>query len=100
MNPWGRDAMEHWQTHLPDRYRALTDPETYFTNLGEQADARYLEIRDGLLAGLNPNDGTIGWAEFQDRVAQADQTARTLVETEMIYLPPDDSPATPDSPAI
>jgi hypothetical protein len=99
MNPWGRDAMEHWQTHLPDRYRTLKDPETYFTNLGKQADARYLEIRDGLLAGLNPNDGTIGWAEFQDRVAQADQTAREIVETEMIYLPPD-SPDSADSPEI
>ena len=96
MNPWGRDAMEHWQTHLPDRYRALKDPATYFTNLGEQADARYLEIRDGLLAGLNPNDGTIGWAEFQDRVAQADQTAREIAETEMIYIPPDDSRGTPE----
>jgi hypothetical protein len=92
MNPWGRDAMEHRQIHLPDRYRALKDPETYFTNLGKQADARYLEIRDGLLAGLNPNNGAIGWAEFQDRVAQADQTAREIVETEMIYIPPDDSP--------
>jgi hypothetical protein len=96
MNPWGRDAMEHWQIHLPHRYRTLKDPETYFTNLGKQADARYLEIRDGLLAGLNPNDGTIGWAEFQDRVAQADQTAREIVETEMIYIPPDDSPDTPE----
>ena len=96
MNPWGRDAMEHWQIHLRHRYRALKDPETYFTNLGKQADARYLEIRDGLLAGLNPNDGTIGWAEFQDRVTQADQTARELVDTEMIYLPPDDSPDTPE----
>ena len=96
MNPWGRRAMEHWQTHLPDRYRALTDPEPYFTNLGKQAAARYLEIRDGLLAGVSPNDGTIGWAEFQDRVAQADQTAREIVETEMIYVPPDDSPGTPE----
>jgi hypothetical protein len=97
MNPWGRDAMAHWQTHLPGRYRALKDPKTYFTDLGRQADARYVEIRDGLLAGLNPNDGTIGWAEFQDRVAQADQTAREIVEREMIYLPPD-NPDNPDRP--
>ena len=61
----------------------------YFTRLGEDAEARYLEIRDGLLEGLNPNDGTIDWPTFQDRVAQADQTAREIVGTEMIYLPPD-----------
>jgi hypothetical protein len=29
-------------------------------------------------------------------VAQADQTAREIVETEMIYIPPDDSPDTPE----
>lgn len=81
--------MEHWKTHLPDRYQTLEDPQRYFTRLGEEAAARYVEIRDGLLAGLNPNDGTVGWAEFQDRVAQADQTAQEIVETEMIYLPPD-----------
>jgi hypothetical protein len=32
--------MEHWQAHLPERYRALTDPEIFFTDLGRQADAR------------------------------------------------------------
>lgn len=81
--------MEHWRQHLPHRYAALIDPETYFTNLGKQADARYLQIRDGLLEGVNPNTGTIGWTEFQQKVAQADQTARQIVETEMIYIPPE-----------
>lgn len=88
MDPWGRTAMEHWQTHLPERYAALEDPMAYFTQLGEEASARYEQIRDGLLDGVSPNNGTIGWAEFQDRVAQADQTAREMVETEMIYPPP------------
>jgi hypothetical protein len=81
--------MEHWKAHLPERFAALDDPVTFFSQLGEEASARYLEVRDGLLAGKNPNDGTIGWAEFQDLVAQADQTAREMVETEMIYLAPD-----------
>lgn len=86
MNPWGRRAMEHWQTHLPEKYAGLDDPVEYFTRLGEEAAARYLEIRDGMLEGLNPNDGTIDWATFQERVAQADQTAREIVGSEMIYL--------------
>jgi hypothetical protein len=90
--------MAHWQEHLPTRYQALEDPQTYFTNLGEEADGRYLAIRDGLLDGVSPNNGTIGWAEFQDRVAQADQTAREIVETEMIYLPGEDTPESPDLP--
>jgi len=88
--------MAHWQAHLPTRYQAMEDPEAYFTRLGEEADDRYLAIRDGLLDGVSPNNGTIGWAEFQDRVAQADQTAREIVETEMVYLPGEESPEGPD----
>jgi hypothetical protein len=88
MNLWGVTARDHWQTHRPRSYAALEDPEEFFTTLGEEAADRYLTIRDGLLEGLSPNDGTIGWAEFQDRTAQADQAAREIVEREMIYLPP------------
>jgi hypothetical protein len=80
--------MEHWQTQLPERYTALEDPQEFFTQLGEEAADRYLAVRDSVLEGLSPNDGTMGWLEFQDRVAQADQTAREMVETELIYLPP------------
>jgi hypothetical protein len=89
MNPWGRRAMAHWKTHRPEQFAALADPVGYFTRLGEDAEARYREIRDGMLEGLNPNDGTIDWLSFQERTAQADQRAREIVGTEMIYLPPD-----------
>jgi hypothetical protein len=89
MNPWGRRAMEHWRIHRRRQYDELTDPVRFFTLLGEDAEARYLEIRDGLLTGLNPNDGSIDWLRYQEKVAQADQRAREIVGTEMIYLPPD-----------
>jgi hypothetical protein len=65
--------MEHWQTQLPERYTALEDPQEFFTQLGEEAADRYLAVRDSLLEDLSPNDGTMGWQEFQDRVAQADR---------------------------
>jgi hypothetical protein len=91
MNIWGVAARDHWKEHRPQSYAALDDPERFFEELGKDAAARYLVIRDGLLEGLNPNDSTIGWAEFQDRTAQADQTAREIVEREMIYLPPSEA---------
>lgn len=95
MNIWGVAARDHWKQHRPQSYKALEDPERFFAELGEDAAARYLVIRDGLLDGVNPNDGTIGWAEYQERVAQADQTAREIVEREMIYLPPGEPDQTP-----
>ena len=88
MNFWGRMAMEHWKTHRPVSLAGLADPTRYFEDLGNQASERYVAIRDGLMEGVTPNDGTIGWEEFMDRTAQADQTAREIVEQELIYLPP------------
>ena len=68
---WGDLAREHWQRHLPDRYAALDDPDRYFELLGQEATANYVAIREGMLEGVSPNEGTIGWAEFLDRVAWA-----------------------------
>jgi hypothetical protein len=59
MNHWGHTAMEHWQTQLPERYAALEDPQEFFTQLGEEAADRYLAVRDSVLEGLSPNDGTM-----------------------------------------
>ena len=84
---WGVLARDHWQRHLPERYAALQDPDRFFDALEDEATAYHAAIRDGLLKGLNPNDGTIGWAEFVTRVDQANATAREIVGTELIFLP-------------
>lgn len=84
---WGRMARDHWQRHLPDQYAALDDPDRFFEILDNDISEHYQAIRDGLLEGVNPNNSTIGWAEFLDRVAWADQTAREIVSHELIYLP-------------
>ncbi|MGH9211394.1 MAG: hypothetical protein ACRD2C_12040 [Acidimicrobiales bacterium] len=87
MSHWGDLARAHWQRHLPDRYAALEDPDGFFADLDDEASAYYQSIRDGMLEGVNPNNGTITWADFLDRVAWANQTAREIVETELIYIP-------------
>ena len=56
MNMWGQRAMEHWREHLPERFAALEDPATFFTQLGEEAAARYLEVRDAALARCAASD--------------------------------------------
>ena len=88
---WGLLARAHWQRHLPGRLAALEDPDAFCDALEDEATAYYAAIRDGLLDGLNPTDGTIGWAEFVTRVDQANATAREIVGHELIYLPGEDN---------
>lgn len=87
---WGVLAREHWQRHLPRRLAALEDPDRFFADLEDEAQEYYAAIRDGLLEGLNPNNGTISWAEFVTRVDQANATAREIVGHELIFLPGED----------
>ena len=46
MNRYGILAREHWKAHLPKRYRALTEPETFFTELGDQIEQRVDELME------------------------------------------------------
>lgn len=87
---WGNAARRHWQLHLPNRYAALEDPDWFFADIDQQASAYYLAIRDAQLEGVSPNNGTITWPEFLQRVTWADQVAREIVEHELIYLPGED----------
>ena len=83
---WGVLAREHWERHFPTRLAALEDPDGFFADLEDEAIAYQASIRDGLLKGLSPNDGTISWAEFVTRLDQANATAREIVGTKLIYL--------------
>lgn len=91
MSGWGQLARDHWQHYLPNRLAALDDPDAYFEALEDEATAYYVAIRDGMLKGVNPNNGTIGWAEFLKRIAWANQTAREIVGVELIFIPGEDT---------
>lgn len=39
MNQYATMALRHWKKWLPNRYAALEDPTTFFTQLGERAAA-------------------------------------------------------------
>jgi hypothetical protein len=49
MNHYGAQAMRHWRSHLPTRFAQITDPETFFTDLGEQVETEvegFVELRE------------------------------------------------------
>jgi hypothetical protein len=52
MNHYGHKAQAWWQANAPSRYAELTDPEGYFTGLGEQVAAQVEAISNHLEAKL------------------------------------------------
>ena len=78
MNRYGAEAVEHWRAYLPGSYGRLEDPEEFFTELGEQADAeiedRYLEYAGPDVAG--GERATAAEAEQRAQAAEADRTER------------------------
>jgi hypothetical protein len=91
MNQYAILARDHWRTHLPQRYRELSDPEAFFTRLGEQA----MEEIDTLALALEGQDpvGETFLAKTQ-RLNAARAQAESTVLRELILLP-----AQPDQPA-
>ena len=53
MNRYGTQAMNHWQRTNPKRYATIQDPETFFTQLGAEAEAE-IHQRATAIAGTDP----------------------------------------------
>jgi hypothetical protein len=85
MNRYGVLARDHWQTHLPDRYRALEDPQTFFTELGEQIQERV----DELMEARRPKLGSDYLRNLQD-LNLAKQEAEDEALRELALLAPDE----------
>ena len=85
MNQYAAQARRHWQTHLPQRYRQLEDPDTFFTDLGE-AIAQQIQDTARTIAGPDPDQETyldkVGRLNMA-RLSAEDQVMReTLPEPE------------------
>ncbi|MFK4298578.1 hypothetical protein ABH924_003749 [Arthrobacter sp. GAS37] len=88
MNEHGRHAMETMKNHDPASYAQIEDPETYFTNLGDEMADRILD----LTMALTPK--RTGEEEFLDVLGAQNMAkfrAREMVYQEMIYssIPPE-----------
>lgn len=77
MNHHGEQAQRHWRRYLPTSYGRLEDPQTFFANLGEQADA---EIEELYLEYAGPETPGESAEDKQKRLTQAMNRA-----TEEVY---------------
>jgi hypothetical protein len=77
MNHHGEQAKRHWSRYLPASYGRLEDPETFFRDLGAQADT---EIEDLYLEYAGPEIPGESAEDKQERLTQAMNRA-----TEEVY---------------
>ena len=87
MNKYGVRAQEYWQTFLPAEYAAISDPETHFTELGDQMSA---EITRLALALQGDDPGDEGYLEKVGRLRMARLQAEEQVMRETLRITEDD----------
>jgi hypothetical protein len=86
MNHYGYLAQRHWVRWLPHQYAAVEDPDSFFWDLGNRAEARIDELADQFAGDPPPGEG---YLERVGRLGQARRQAEEIVLHEMILLEPE-----------
>jgi hypothetical protein len=86
VNRYGEMARDHWARWLPIQYAAIEDPDSFFSDLGHQAEARIDSLADTLAGDDQPGEGYLGKV---GRLGEARHRAEQIVLTENIFLPPE-----------
>lgn len=96
MNQYGAMAQRHWARWLPERYAAISDPDSFFSNLGQEAANRIADLA-AELAG--PDPAGEGYLVKVGRLNMARLQAEEVVLQELILLPPEpEAEEDPDDP--
>jgi hypothetical protein len=56
MNRYGVIAQQHWTRWLPRQYAAISDPDRFFTTLGEEVARRIDDLTDELVGEIRQSD--------------------------------------------
>jgi len=84
MNRYGQQAMSHWRRWLPRRFASIPEPETFFTDLGEQVESQVIETAQRLAGDDPPGEG---YMSKLGRLNMARLQAEEIVLAEMVLLP-------------
>ena len=86
MNRYGLMAQQHWERWLPGRYAAIEDPDSFFSDLGNQAEARIGSLAAELAGNDQPGEGFLAKA---GRLGEARHRAEQIVLPEDVLLAPE-----------
>lgn len=97
MNAYGRRAMDYMARHRPAALAALTDPETYFADLGETILAQVLTLSEAL---AGPAPAAESFEARTGRLGMARLMAEEQVLGDLVYSSwedPEDEPETDET---
>ena len=108
MNRYGLMAQRHWAQWLPQRYATISEPDSYFSTLGQEAETQIEELTLELAGDDQPGEQYLAKA---GRLTAARSRAEEIVLPERVLLAPEpetsgdpeDSsqpPASPDLPQV
>jgi hypothetical protein len=100
MNQYGAMAERHWRRWLPERCRAIQDPGSFFSMLGEETARQIADLAADLAGDDPPGEG---YLEKVGRLNMARLQAEERVLAERVLLAPEpgaeeDPEETGDSP--
>lgn len=88
MNRYGAMAQRYWQQWLPEQYASMTDPDGFFSALGEEVARQIDELADELAGTDRLGDGYLAQV---GRLMAARAQAEEVVLRERVLLAPEDA---------
>ena len=91
-------ARSHWARWLPQQYTAISDPDSFFSAIGQEAARQIDELATELAGESRPGEDYLAKA---GRLKMARLQAEEIVLPELILLPPEpeaDEDPEPDQP--
>lgn len=89
MNQYGTRAKQHWRKYLPERFSQLEDPDSFFSDLGEQIAERVQSLTDDLAGNDPPGES---YLDKLGRLNMARRDAESQILREMALLDPEAAP--------
>ena len=91
MNRYGEMARSHWQEWLPERYATISDPDSFFSAIGEEAERQIDELADQLAGPGQPGEG---YLERVGKLTAARSQAEEIILPQAVLPEPEDTDET------
>jgi hypothetical protein len=86
MNRYGVMARSHWARWLPQRYATISDPDSFFSTLGQETARQIDELAAELAGEDQPGEG---YLEKAGRLTAARSQAEEIILPQQVLLPPE-----------